>query len=211
MNTPFLGILMILLTFGLAVLATVLLLQARLRQRPMPWRSLALGGAAWAALYLTLLLSASLTSRGRMLGLNEDKKFCGFYIDCHMQVAVTRVDTARQLGTLQANGLLHVVTLRVSSDARAVPLRLLDPHFVLRDARGRRYLPVRAAERDSLSRLVGPGESFTTTVAFDVPPGTHTLRLDVTMGIWADRLIELFLIGDEDSFLHKGTGFWIAV
>src|SRR3990172_1211092 len=106
MNTPFLGILMILLTFGLAVLATVLLLQARLRQRPMPWRSLALGGAAWAALYLTLLLSASLTSRGRMLGLNEDKKFCGFYIDCHMQVAVTRVDTARQLRTLQPNRLL---------------------------------------------------------------------------------------------------------
>lgn len=210
MHTPLLGILMILVTFGLAVLATVVLLQARLNQRPLPWRPLALGGAAWAAVYLTLLMSASLTSRGRMLGLNEGKKFCGFYIDCHMQVAVTGVDTARQLGTLQASGLLHVVTLRVSSDARAVPLRLLDPQFVLRDARGHRYLPVNVAERDSVSRLVGPGESFTTTVAFDVPPDVQALRLDVTMGIWADRLIELFLIGDEDSFLHKGTGFRIA-
>ena len=210
MNTPLLGILMILVTLGLAVLATVALVQARLKQRPAPWRTVTLGGAAWATLYVAMLLSASLTSREGLLGLNEDKKFCGFYIDCHMQVAVTRVDTARQLGTLQANGLLHVVTLRVSSDARAVPLRLLDPYFVLRDARGRRYLPVHAAGRDSLSRFVGPGESFTTTVAFDVPQDAQALRLDVTMGIWADRLIELFLIGDEDSFLHEGTGFRIT-
>jgi hypothetical protein len=29
----------------------------------------------------------------------------------------------------------------------------------------------------------------------------------VTEGIWADKIIELFLIGDEDSLLHKRTAF----
>jgi hypothetical protein len=210
MITPLLGILMILATLGLAVLATVALVQARLTQRPAPWRTVILGGAAWATLYVAMLLSASLTSREGLLGLNEDKKFCGFYIDCHMQVAVTRVDTARQAGSFQANGLLYIVTVRVSSDAVAARLRLLDPRFVLRDARGREYAPATVADRDSLSRLVGPQQSFNTTVVFAVPEDASALRLDVTMGIWADRLIEFFLIGDEDSFLHKRTGVRIA-
>lgn len=211
MNTPFLGILMILATFGLVVLATVVLVQARLRQRPAPWRVIALSGAAWTAVYVAALLGSSLTSRERQLGLNEDKKFCGFYLDCHMQVAVTRVDTARELGALKANGRFYVVTLRVSSDAVAARLGLLDPQFVLRDATGREYHRVTPAANDSLSRLIGPEEEFTTTVAFDVPESVPTPRLYVTEGIWADRLLEFFLIGDEDSVLHKRTSFRIAV
>jgi hypothetical protein len=209
MRTPTLGILMILATFGLATLAAVVLVLARLRQRPLPWRPLALAGAAWAMVYAALLVGTSLTSRERELGLDENKKFCGFYLDCHMQVAVTRVDTARQVDSLTAAGVFYVVTLRVSSDAVAARLRLLNPRLVLTDAQGHRYEPV-VADRDSLSRLIGPEESFTTRVVFDVPDGAPTPRLDVTMGIWADRLIERFLIGDEDSVLHRRTSFRIA-
>lgn len=209
MNTPTLGILMILATIGLVVLATVVLVQARLRQRPAPWRSIALGAASWAIVYGAMLLSSSLTSRERQLGINEDKQFCGFYIDCHMQVAVTSVDTVRQIDTLKSGGLYYVVQLRVSSSAVRAHLRLLDPQFVLRDAQGREYRPLPVERDDAVTRLIGPEESFTTTVVFDVPEAVQAPRLYVTEGIWADRFLEFFLIGDEDSAFHPRTSFRI--
>lgn len=212
MNTPMLGILMILATFGLVVLAAVVLIQARLGTQPTPWRPIALGAAGWTVLYVAMLLSASLTSRERLLGLDEDKKFCGFYIDCHMQIAVTGVDTVRELGLRRANGVFYVVTLRVSSDAVRARLNLIAPRLVLRDGMGREYDRVpNPAEAQALSRDIGPEESFTSTVVFDVPDDAANLRLHVSMGFWVDRLIEALLIGDEDSVLHKRTSFRIAV
>lgn len=210
MQTPTLGILMLLATLGLAAVAGAVLVLARLRQRPLPWRLLLGVGTAWTLAYAALLVGASLSSREQVLDLEETKKFCGFYLDCHMQVAVTRVDTARQVETRRAAGVFYVVTLRVSSDAVAARLRLLNPRFVLRDAAGRRWQPVAVPDPDSLSRPIGPAESFVTRVVFDVPPDIAAPQLHVTMGIWADRLIERFLIGDEDSILHRRTVFHIA-
>lgn len=207
MRTPTLGILMLLATLGLLGGAAVLLLLARLRRRALPWRPLLLGAGAWSAAYAALLLGSSLTSHERVLGHDEDKKFCGFYLDCHMQIAVTAVDTADRLGALRARGTLWVVTLRVSSDAVAARLRLLNPRFELRDATGRRYRPVAPPDREAVSQLVGPAESFETRVVFDLPEDAGAPRLHVTMGIWADRLIERVLIGDEDSLLHRRTVF----
>lgn len=206
-----LGILMILATVALVVVAAVVLVQARLAQRPVPWRPLGLGAAAWAALYGALLLGASLTSQELVLGTEQDKKFCGFYIDCHMRVAVTRVDTLRELGLRKANGVFYVVTLRVSSDAVRARLNLIQPRLVLRDDRGRRYDHVpHTADVAALTRPIGPEESFTTTVVFDVPERAAGLRLQVSAGFWIDRLIEAVLIGDEDSLLHKHTTFAIT-
>ena len=212
MNTPLLGIFMIVGTFGLIALATVVLVYARLRNKPLPIKPMLLGGAAWAGLYVVALTASSLTSHERVLGLNEEKQFCGFYIDCHMQVAVTRVDTSSRLGAART----YVVTLRVSSTAVRVPLRLLDPHIVIRDAQGREYMRSQAAESllaangapfEPLTKEIGPSQSFHTTVAFELPPDVTAPRLLVTEGIWADKIIELFLIGDEDSLLHKRTAF----
>jgi len=220
MHTHIIGILMILGSLGLVVLGAVVLVQARLRRRPLPLRPMLAVGGGWTALYLFALGTSSLTSRERLLGLNEDKAFCGFYLDCHMQVAVSRVDTGRALGPasapLRASGVFYVVTLRVSSTAVAVRLHLLDPQLVIRDAQGREYRRAAAAENvlasggapaESLTKELGPKEAFTTTVAFDLPADALAPRLSVTEGIWADKLIELFLIGDEDSFLHKRTAF----
>jgi len=220
MNTPLLGIAMILGSFGLVALGAVAIVTARLKARPFPVRPLAAIGGAWTALYLVALLVSSLTSQERLLGKNEDKQFCGFYLDCHLQVAVNRVDTMRSVGAaagpIRASGLFYVVTLRVSSTAVAAHMHLLDPQVVITDRDGRAYHRSEAAEAalrqsgspfDSLNQDLGPGESFTTTVAFDVPAGVPVPRLSVTEGIWADKLIELFLIGDEDSFLHKRTAF----
>src|SRR5262245_38736809 len=109
MTTPTLGILMILATVGLVVLSAIVFVQACITRRPGTRRLVAPRAVGWAALYAALLLGSSLTSSERVLGVEENKKFCGFYIDCHMQVAVTRVDTLRELGLRKANGLFYVV------------------------------------------------------------------------------------------------------
>jgi len=211
MNTPTIGIFMLLATVGLLVLAAAVLVHARITKRPTPLRPLVLTAGGWAVLYAALLLGTSLTSDERVLDIAEDKKFCGFYLDCHMQVAVTGVDTVREIGLRRANGVFYVVTLRVSSDAVRARLNLIAPQLVLRDAAGRRY--DQAPDNSGiapLAREIGPDESFNSTLVFDVPEDATDLRLHVSMGFWVDRLIESVLIGDEDSILHKRTSFRIA-
>src|SRR5262245_38786258 len=166
---------------------------------------------AWVVVYSTMLLTASLTSDERVLDVAQDKKFCGFYLDCHMQVAVTGVDTVREIGLRRANGLFYVVTLRVSSDAVRARLNLLAPRLVLHDDGGHRYEQVPSPNgTDALAREIGPEESFNAQVVFDVPEDAVNLRLHVSMGFWVDRLVEAVLIGDEDSILHKRTSFRIS-
>jgi hypothetical protein len=107
-----------------------------------------------------------------------------------------------------------VVTRRIGSDARIAPTRLTDPHLTVTDGarcRVHRSAPGEAAlarERGPqrpLTDPVGPGGAYFTAVVFDIPPDLREPRLAVTEGWWIDRLIELFLIGDEDSFLHART------
>jgi hypothetical protein len=220
MSTPFLGILMIIGTFGLVALGAVAFVYSRLSGKSLA-RNLVLGiGAAWIAIYIVSLTATSLASQERLLGLNEDKQFCGFYIDCHMQIAVSRVDTTSRLAHVKARGVFYVVRLRVSSTAVRAQLSLVDPHVVIRDANGRQYerqalleenVASQGAPYRSLTTQIGPEESFLTTVVFELPADAPSPRLLVTEGIWADKLIELFLIGDEDSLLHKRTTFELAI
>ena len=214
MQTPGFGILMILvsvlLAFGLAVTA----IAARLRGRQVPLGRLAVAAGAWLAAYAGVLLAVSLRSRERVLAWGEDKKFCGFYLDCHPQIAVTGVETLDSLAGAHPRGRFHVVTVRIGSDARAIRLRLHDPRLTVTDATGRAFHRSTAAE-SAYARLhgrpppltdeVGPGGSYATTVVFDLPDDAREPRLAVTQGWWADRLVEFLLIGDEDSFLHART------
>jgi hypothetical protein len=202
---------MLLATTGLVVVAAAILVYARITKRPTPWRPLVLAANSWGILYAALLLGSSLASDERVLDVAQDKKFCGFYLDCHMQVAVTGVDTVREIGLRRANGVFYVVTLRVSSSAVRARLNLIAPKLTIRDSAGRSYdqLPT-SSGREVLSREIGPEESFNSTVVFDVPEDATGLRLHVSMGFWVDRLIEAVLIGDEDSILHKRTTFRIA-
>lgn len=216
MNTPVLGILLVVATFALVALGAVQLLYSRLSTRRFPGNLALAVAAVWIAIYGVALTATSLASHERLLGLNQEKQFCGFYIDCHLQIAVSRVDTTSQLGPLRSEGVFYVVTLRVSSTAVRAHLRLFDPRVVIRDGQGRRYdrapvaeaaLVAAGAPYDSLTREIGPEASFLTTVAFELPRDASVPRLSVTEGIWADKLIELFLVGDEDSLLHKRTSF----
>jgi hypothetical protein len=202
--------------FGLGAAGIVAFLAAR-RGRPSAARSIAAIGAAWLAAYAALLVITSLASRERTLALGEMKRFCGFYLDCHLGVAVDRVDTLTQIGevsdALQAGGTFYVVTVRVSSDARRTPLELSQPHAVLVDAEGYSYERVPDAEQRlanagaaiHLDEWVGPGQSYTRRLVFDVPRGAREPRLHVTEGSPIERVVELAIIGDEDALLHART------
>jgi hypothetical protein len=167
-----------------------------------------------AAAYSGALVTASLTSRERVLARGETLKFCGFYLDCHLGVAVEGVDQRPVIGSARAEGMYHLVQIRVSSDAVRATLQLGRPTFRVIDSEGNTFSRDEAAERTlarasgdllPLVRPVAAGESYAVQVVFDLPEGIREPRLHVTDAAGVDRVLEGILIGDDDSILHKPT------
>jgi hypothetical protein len=167
-----------------------------------------------AAAYGGALLTASLTSRERVLARGETLKFCGFYLDCHLGVAVEGVEQRSIIGREQAHGTFHVIRLKVSSDARRVTLHLGRPTFRVVDGEGHAYSRATAAERaladesgDTLPmiRPIAAGASYEISLVFDLPVALSEPRLHVADAAGVDRVLEGILIGDDDSILHKPT------
>ncbi len=179
---------------------------------------LAIIGAAGAALYGAVLLYVSLSAETVELPRGTAKRFCGFYLDCHMSCAVETVTATQSLGqgedTIHTTGMFYVITLRIASDAHRVNMGLYNVNADLIDGDNRHYSRNATAEEIirktsnaelSLERVVHAGDSYVATLVYDVPAGTSRLRLDVTTGHPIDRLLEIALIGDTDSFLHPPT------
>jgi hypothetical protein len=162
---------------------------------------LALGGVG---AYVALLLLASITSKDRVLGPNEEKHICE--VDCHLAYSVVGVKTAQTLDGRPARGTFYVVTVKVRFDEQTIssrrgmgPLTPNSRYAGVVDGEGRRY----EAPTDALRRQLVPGESYTTDLVFDLPPDARDLRL-----ILANHDIETpFLIGHENSFFHGKTTF----
>ena len=220
------------MSFGLAImlLATVGLLslsvatvRAIAMSRMRRARTTGRAAVTLLSVYGAILLAVSLGSERRVLGLNEPKRFCGFYIDCHVMVSVTGVDETRALGNREGvvtpQGSFYLVTLTISSDARRAPMRLDDPEIVVEDPAGRRF-PRSSAGQRALEYTRGPqpdpnqvveaGASYSTTLVFEVPEQVSEPTLIVRESHWLTRLSELFLIGDEDSLLHEPAVFALS-
>lgn len=181
----------------------------------------AIGG--WLAAYAAIVMIISLSSAGRVLELDEPKRFCGFYLDCHAIVTVRAVTRTPTLGEgdhqIRAAGEFYVVTLEQSSDADNVPIGLAKPEAVVIDAEGQRYArsPTGEAalarvygEQPPLGRAVRTGEAYATRLVFDLPADIRDPKLHVSERDLLARLSELFLIGDEDSLFHRPTLFRLA-
>ena len=210
------GVLLLAFTAVALITAIVAALVASARGHKRSARAIGFTAGAYVGAYATILVATSVTSHERTLPLGETKRFCGFYLDCHMGVAVERVDTMSSIGApgneLQAGGTYYVVTLRISSNAVRAPLRLERPRFVIVDREGFEYERLPAAEERlagtvpaDLEQTVAAGDSFTRTIVIDVPHGVREPRLHVTMGGSLARLAELAIIGDEDAVLHSPT------
>jgi hypothetical protein len=213
-----LAVLAFLGTAALLVLFILLLLFALATKR----RSVAMASGAAATVlaagYALTLLGVSLTSQEKTLAPRGWKYFCE--MDCHIAYSIASVSSAAALGhelqQTHAQGQFVLVQLKVWFDPRTIsphrgngPLMTSPRDILLVDAAGHRYprSPRGEAAFARVYRAPAPleqplhaGESFTTSLAFDVPPDARGLRLLVTDSPddWLPRVI----IGHEDSFWH---------
>lgn len=180
------------------------------------------GTAVWGLAYGALLLTTSLSSEDQLLGHGQRKAFCGFYLDCHVGVTVLRTDRAHQLflgdSSVVADGEFVLVDLRVDNDAQRMPLGPRHIRAYAEDVSGQRFKRRHDLEFE-IAELVHPVSvedapipargSVRRLMVFEVPEGTGALRMHVSSGGTMERLLELLLIGDEDSLLHGRSYFRI--
>jgi hypothetical protein len=153
-----------------------------------------LAATAWTVGYALLLVVSALLSHEEVLRPGDTKYFCGFFLDCHIGVAVA--------GTRETGHFM--VTLRFSSSARRATLSPYEVQVEVVGADGRRYA-ARPDGGSELERAIGPEGSYTVDVTFDLPPGVRADRLLVSQGVGIDRILDGLVIGNENSFLHKRT------
>lgn len=206
----FIGILALMATVAAGGLSVIVAIWSVAVGRPRrAFKSLAIG-AGIGALYLAALVVVSLQSRRVVLAEGVEKRFCGFYLDCHLSAAVERVDTAVRIGSTSARGRYWIVSVRLANSARRVPLRfeglrlrvlLPDGRWFLRDAAAERALG--DSTDDLIARRLAPGESRVVRVVFDLPRNEAAPLLSAKEGVPPDTGIEGLLLGDEDSALHQ--------
>lgn len=209
------GVFLMAMTIGGLIVAGILL--AVSVPKKLAWlRNFVFGGVAvWFVFYFAMLFGFSAASKEKNLGLSEPKEYCGFYLDCHMHTAVTGVRRTKTIGNNTANGEFYIVTVKVSSNAKAATLGLatVDAHVV--DNRGRIYSRHTVAESNlppqpNFEEKISPVESFEKEIVFDLPTDVENPRLDIREGQGIERVIEAVLVDDEDSVFHKRTYFTLA-
>jgi hypothetical protein len=216
-------VLLFLLTVAVLAAATAALLWSLGRGGRRRARRILEGMIVVLVLYSGALLTHSLTSRERILEPGQQKYLCE--LDCHLAYSVASVSTASALGSgaqrTPAHGVFYVVTVRTWFDEKTISARrgssALWPNprrIVVQDERGRVYHPSReglralASDRMTgipLDRPLRPGESYSTSLVFDLPGAPQRLRLL----IGEDDLLTHFLIGHENSFFHKKI--WLQI
>lgn len=213
----FLGTGLLLLVLGFALIYSLLKKKSRLRK-------LSLVTLAFiAGLYLFVLLAFSFASSDQLLAQGQEKHFCE--LDCHLAYSVTSVQATKTLGDppnqLTAAGTFRVVTIKTRFDENTISRNrgddLLYPNsrvVTVSDANGNEYFPSAEAHRVlEASRAAGtamtiplrPGETYSTTLVFDLPADVK----DPTLWIREGETITHLIIGHENSPLHKKTRFQI--
>lgn len=210
------GVLLMLMTIGGLVVSFILLIVALLTGKKWLRNLVIIGVPLWLLIYLAMLLGFSLTSRKTYLPNNQAKAFCGFYFDCHLHASVSNVRTAAKIGSAKAQGIFYIVKVKVSNDARREPLGLSAPEAMMIDEGSRLYSRIEEAEKQlseganvPFNQLVPAGGSFEKEIVFDLTEPAEDLNLSITDTHGVDRVIEAFLIGDEDSMFHEPTLFII--
>ncbi|MFQ5742490.1 MAG: hypothetical protein ACE5HV_02750 [Acidobacteriota bacterium] len=174
--------------------------------------------------YLAILLSFSFFSSEKVLRAGQMKYFCE--VDCHLAYSVMDVSTAETLGSgvrqATASGTFYVVTLRTWFDERTTsvgrgngPLLPNARWLFVIDDRGRRFnTSLEGMEaigngatmgRGSvpLTQSLRPGDSYQTTLVFDLPSGAGIPLLY----LGERHLVTLLIIGHENSPFHKKIFF----
>jgi len=203
------GMLLMLRTIGGLFVAVVLLAIAVYTGKTWLSNFIFGGVAVWFIFYTVMLFGFSAISKEKLLGLNEPKEFCGFYLDCHMHTTVTDVRKTKTIGDKRANGEFFIVTVKVFSNAKVATLGFDGLKLHVIDAEGKLYPHSPEVEKPDLwfARPVPAGESFERDVVFELPVNVQNPRLDMHDD---QSLIEKVLVGDEDSIFHKRAYFKLS-
>ncbi len=190
------------------ILALIVLIYSLLRRRWGQAKRILLFLGSFLVVYAVVLIIVSLLSPQRIFAMHQNRCFDDWCVSVEQVVQQPTVGTAPKVIT--ARGVFYLVTMRVSSQAKAVSQRALDAQVYLLDGGGQRHNPDPSGQQaldaggqggQALNSELAPGGSFTRTTVFDVPRGSSGLSLVITHGLFPDILV----IGSDQSFLHKPT------
>ena len=215
------GVLMFLGTGFLLLVVGLVLVYSVLRKKSGLTKFALVSIALLAGLYLVCLLIFSFASKDKVLARGEEKHFCE--IDCHLAYSISDVSETKTLGEapnqLTASGMFRVVTIKTRFDETTTSLNrgdaLLYPNsrvVSISGEDGNQYFP--SAEAQALlekSQTAGtdmtiplrPGDTYSTTLVFDLPADIKNPTLLIREGEWVTHLV----IGHENSPRHKKTRF----
>jgi len=205
------GMLLILLTAALTLAGVVAGLVALAQHRGRTALSIFAALAPWYALHLGFVAVVSAREPERRLAPGEVKRFCGFYLDCHLGAALVARQRPPEIARRKAHGAWEVVTVEISSDARAATLEPYGLQAVLVDAAGKRFALDASAERDweeahggpvRFEQPVAPRGAYRKDLVFEVTADARSLALDIRERGLPDDLLEWLLPGDDDSLMH---------
>jgi len=218
-----LGVLLFLGTgFSLFVVGLVLIYSV-IRKKFRLTKFTLIGIALIVGLYLGAMLSFSFRSTDKVLARGQEKHFCE--IDCHLAYSVTDVRETKTLGDasrqVNAAGTFRVVTIKTRFDEKTIgpnrgkgQLRPNSRVLAVIDESGKKYfssslgqsaLESSQAAGTPITTPLRPSETYTTTFVFDLPADIRNPTLVIREG----EVVTPFIIGHENSLLHKKTRFQI--
>jgi hypothetical protein len=207
------GALALLGTATLLLLTVVALIQSMIVRKPGRAKVALCVLLIVAGAYLVSMLIFSFASHENVLARGQEKHFCE--LDCHLAYSIVNAAQVKTFGQapnqLTAQGQFTVITIKTRFDEATIGLLrgngLLYPNgrtVVLLDEQGIRYAPVSQAGTPLMNPL-RPAESYTTDIAFDLPANAKPTTVLINEDAWETR----FVIGHENSLLHKNTRFQV--
>ena len=199
-----LGAMALLGTAFLSFVAAIVLIQSLVVRKLQRAKVVLLAMVAIVALYGSAVVAFSFASHYNLLARGQEKHFCE--LDCHLAYSIVNVVP----GAASGDGQQPVtVTIKTRFDETTIsPSRgngLLYPNprvLTLYDDRGNLYAP-QTLSGTPMTTPLRPGESYTTDVLFNLPPGVKPAKLLLNEGDWITHVV----IGHENTPFHKKTEF----
>jgi hypothetical protein len=187
------------------LICLVLILISALRRRSDRLRWWARVLLSYGALYALVLLATSLLSPRRVLAPGQRR--CWDDWCATAERAVPAGASTISACPSAPNTRLWLAEIQVYSDAKRVRQRAPDAHAQLEDQNGVRYSPCAGwltqgtNPPHALSDPLGPGESFSVLLPFQIPANQQPAGLVLEHG----KFPGVVIIGDDCSFLHTQT------
>lgn len=207
------GALALLGTAFLLFLTAIVLIQSLIVRKHGRAKIVLLALIVIAGVYLAAMLIFSFASHENVLARGQEKHFCE--LDCHLAYSIVNATQAKTFGSvanqLTATGQFTIITVKTRFDETTTGPRrgdgLLYPNgraVIVIDEQGERYPPV-SQTGTPLTSPLRPAESYTTDIAFDLPANAKPVTILISEDAWETR----FVIGHENSLLHKKTRFQV--